>query len=500
MKKIFVTVFFMLTGICISVAEIIERVHIDQLYYNLDNENKTAEVTYKSQSVDNSYHVIYNERWNISKISIPESVEYNAESYNVVSIGQCAFHSCANLTLVNIPNSVLSIGNAAFYNCTNLTDINVVESNQYFSSINGVLFNKEQTVLLKYPSGKSELSYAIPQSVTEIGESSFSLSCNLTTIDVSNGVVSIENSAFAQCPKLSSVTMSSVKSIGNSAFYECRQLVSVIMGEYVTNIGMFAFYNCYRMASVNIPDGLTSIKESTFRGCSDLVSVEIPNSVTKIEESAFYDCRKLVSVVLGTSITTIGDFAFYNCRQLESIELPESTTSIGEKTFYECRSLFTINIPNSVIDIRESAFQYSWLTSIIIPNNISNIKPRTFYGCSRLKRVILSSAVKMLESESFAGCASIDTIICYSQRPPTVNNAFDNLDYSTIIYVPVESLNTYQMHDFWGLYDVRPLDTLATIESIEDKDIKSINKLIHDGRILILRRDRIYTLQGQEIK
>lgn len=499
MKKTLITLITMLVCIGMTSAEIIERIHIGQLYYNLDTNEKTAEVTYKSESIDNSYHVIYNERWNISEISIPERVEYDAESYNVVSIGQYAFHSCANLTLVNIPNSIVSIGNYAFNNCKNLTDIDVAENNQYFSSTNGVLFSKGKTTLLKYPSGKSELSYTIPQGVTEIGESSFSLCCNLTSIDISNSVVSVGNSAFAQCPKLSSVTMSSVNNIGNSAFYECVQLVSVTLGEHVTNIGMFAFYNCYRMASINIPDGVTCIKESTFRGCSDLVSIEIPNSVAIIEESAFYDCRRLSSVKMGNGVTILGDFAFYNCRYLESIELPESVTSIGKSTFYECRSLSYINIPNSVMDIGESAFQYSWLSSIVIPNNITNIKPRTFYDCSRLKSVVLGSSIKMLESESFAGCSSIDTITCYSQRPPTVNNAFENLDYSTIIFVPFESLNTYQMHDFWGLFDVRPIDIRETIENTILEN-KIVYKFLQQGNILIKKYGQIYSTNGTKVR
>jgi hypothetical protein len=77
--------------------------------------------------------------------------------------------------------------------------------------------------------------------------------------------------------------------------------------------------------------------------------------------------------------------------------------------------------------------------------------------------VIIGSAVKVLEEYAFYRCSSIETITCYGQRPPTVNqNALYGLDYSTIVYVPADYLETYKMHDAWGLYDVRPLGAKST--------------------------------------
>ena len=86
-----------------------------------------------------------------------------------------------------------------------------------------------------------------------------------------------------------------------------------------------------------------------------------------------------------------------------------------------------------------------------------------FEYCSGLTSVTLGTSVKVIEELAFGDCTAIETITCYSMRPPTVNNnAFENLDYSTIVYVPADYLNTYKMHDFWGVYDVRPIGASKT--------------------------------------
>ena len=99
-----------------------------------------------------------------------------------------------------------------------------------------------------------------------------------------------------------------------------------------------------------------------------------------------------------------------------------------------------------------------YIESLTIGNEVTSIGQSAFYGFTNLKNIIIGSSVKVLEEKAFANCSSIETITCYSQRPPTVNTyALNGLDYSTIVYVPADYLNTYIMHDSWGLYDVRPL-------------------------------------------
>ena len=115
-------------------------------------------------------------------------------------------------------------------------------------------------------------------------------------------------------------------------------------------------------------------------------------------------------------------------------------------------------------------FNYTYdIVSATIGNEVTLIGQSAFAYCSKLKNVIVGSNVKVIEESAFDDCTAIETITCYSMRPPTANNnAFENLDYSTIVYVPADYLNTYKMHDFWGIYDVRPIGaTTAETTSVQ---------------------------------
>ena len=149
-------------------------------------------------------------------------------SEGVTSIGYCSFASCSSLTNITIPNSVTSIEVWSFYECSRLTNINVEKENSNYSSIDGILFNKAQTVIIKYPEGKKGTSYEIPNGVTSIGEWSFSYCSSLTNITIPNGVTSIGERAFSDCSSLTNITIpESVTSIGGRAFSDCSSLTNI---------------------------------------------------------------------------------------------------------------------------------------------------------------------------------------------------------------------------------------------------------------------------------
>ena len=176
----------------------------------------------------------------------------------VTSIGNYAFYGCTNLTSVTIPDSVTSIGDRAFERCTRLKSINVDTNNKNYLSIDGILFNKDKTTLIRYPQASAITEYNIPNSVTSIGENGFSWCESLTSVTIPNSVTSIENYAF----------------------YECTSLASITIPNSVTSIGDFAFEGCTNLTSVTIPNSVTSIGDCAFEGCTSLASITIPNSVT----------------------------------------------------------------------------------------------------------------------------------------------------------------------------------------------------------------------------
>ena len=119
------------------------------------------------------------------------------------------------------------IGDRAFIGCNNLKTILVSSDNPYFKSVEGVLFNKNGSKLICYPSCKKETSYIIPDNVKSVGDSAFSYCSSLSSITLPNSVTSIGDSAFLYCSSLLSVTLpNSVTSIDNSAFSFCYIIIN----------------------------------------------------------------------------------------------------------------------------------------------------------------------------------------------------------------------------------------------------------------------------------
>jgi hypothetical protein len=184
----------------------------------------------------------------------------------VTSIGEWAFGWCEGLSSVIIPNGVISIGNYAFYGCNSLTAIDVQENNTAYASENGVLFNKEKTILIQYSAGKPDVDYTIPGSVTRIEDRAFFYSGSLVSITIPESVTGIGYAAFSRCSSLTSVTIpDGVTNIGIYTFSDCSSLVSFTIPESVTSIGDYAFFNCTGLTSVtNLNPTPQSINSTVF--------------------------------------------------------------------------------------------------------------------------------------------------------------------------------------------------------------------------------------------
>ncbi len=201
---------------------------------------------------------------NLVKVSLPDnltnigghSFRYCFELENIIlpdsliNIGDWAFYNDLELKSIDIPASVVTLGNQVFGGCWELTDIYVDKNNQRYSSIDGVLFNKEHTTLIQYACGKTTDSYVIPNSVQHIENEAF-LGCKLNNIAISNNVSSIGEGAFQNCESLTSILIpNGISNIPRCAFLWCDNITSITIPRSVTEFGSQAFMYCDSLKDV----------------------------------------------------------------------------------------------------------------------------------------------------------------------------------------------------------------------------------------------------------
>ncbi|MBE6983110.1 MAG: leucine-rich repeat domain-containing protein [Ruminococcaceae bacterium] len=357
----------------------------------------------------------FNSCESLTEITIPDSVK---------SIGLYAFASCKNLGSITLGSGVNAIGEDMFADCANLTGIWVSERNPAYSSDEqGLLFNKDKTVLFKAP-GKLMGTYTIPESVTVISARAF-LRCEaLTGITIPGSVQSIGMLAFSNCDSLTNITIpEGVTTIDDSAFNACSNLKNITIPASVTDFGdRSPFYGCPKLTGIwvsennpayssdekgvlfnknkteliklpcgfqgayTVPNTVNSI--GTAQSCEGLTSIIIPESVTGIDETTFAYCYSLTSVALPDSLTRIDEFAFYSCFKLESITIPKGLKILSSSVFAHCYSLKSVTIPDSVTNIHDRVFEScTGLESVTIPHSVTEIYYYAFDNCRKLTSI-----------------------------------------------------------------------------------------------------------------
>ena len=304
--------------------------------------------------------------YTVTEAAIPNEIY----GIKVSGIENYAFSGCTKLEIIILANSVESIAPLAFESCDSLTNIKVDAGNSVFSSMNGVLFNKNKTVLLAYPRGKADVSYSIPDGVKEVLLPAFLDCVNLKNIFIPSGLNTIGRYAFSGCDNLESIMLpNTVTSIGEGAFSLCSNIKTIAVENdnpaycVVDNVlfnkdkSTLIFYPCGKNdSSYIVPHNVTSIDRWAFSMCKNITAVTLPYGLSSIGYDAFMGCENLRNIILPNSITSIEDEAFYGCKSLEMINLPNKIKEIEDETFYGCTSLKSVNIPESVKTMGSSAF------------------------------------------------------------------------------------------------------------------------------------------------
>lgn len=229
-------------------------------------------------SDDNSYYIINDikkNHYNDVIITIPNTID---DIPVKMFTSNNDFFNFVNIKKVFIGKNIEYIGPKLFLNSnSNIYDIEVHEENLHYSSLDGVLYSKDKTILLRYPNGKSGesgmLNFTVPESVNTIAKEAFYNNKSLTSITLSSNLLEIEDSAF----------------------YNCRNLVSINFNNKIETIGVDAFKNC-NFKSVELPNSLKSIKSRAFSYNPELLSIYIPSSVNSFGNNIVSGCPLSIKI------------------------------------------------------------------------------------------------------------------------------------------------------------------------------------------------------------
>ena len=219
-----------------------------------------------------------------------------------------------------------------------------------YSSIDGILFDKNQSILLCYPSGKTNSTYTIPSSVTSIADDA--LCCfRLESVFFPYNIISIGSFSFnTYFSALYAHNGSDTAKALSKAGYGFREIDEKYSLKYIfednTITGIELYCVDKDITSLTIPSQVTSIGDYTFKDCTKLSSVAIPNSITNIGEGSFFNCSNLTEITVPDSVINIGYAAFSGCSSLKNITLSSNVSSIDSYTFSGCTQLTSITIPS----------------------------------------------------------------------------------------------------------------------------------------------------------
>ncbi len=322
-------------------------------------------------------------------------------------IGYHTFHYCVRLTEFRVPDSVKELSGDSFLGCGRIERYIVGEGNaNYSSDENGVLYNKNKTELVAYPTGNARTSFEVPASVVTVGGYAFDHRAQQNDS-------SFDQEAF----RLQTVTFAGdrVNEIGTYAFAYLRG--SVVLPGSITAIGERAFDSA--RASIRFTDGLLSVGNEAFYGYRG-TSITLPSSVKDIGEAAFRDASSLASVTFdgGCGVENIGDYAFYGCATLSSFPMSDVLKNIGSYAFANtgAMNLGKISFPSSLVSIGDHAFTgNNSLTSVNFAGGeaLQSIGTAAFMNCKGLTTVTFGGDtpnLRELSLQCFYLCTSLETV------------------------------------------------------------------------------------------
>lgn len=364
------------------------------------------------------------------------------ESSKDITLGGKLFEGCETLTQLHFSSTVTGLGES-LGGCTSYMNgkITVHENNpNMWSDPNQPLITnkvidpdtqevKKTAFLLVY--GEISGTLEIPEGFTEVGSNAYANQTGITKVILPASLQTLGASAFAYCTNLTTVEFKPgcvLQTVGENAFKFCKSLQSIALPEKVTSVGNCAFQYCASLETATLPKNATSftLGTSAFEYCTKLSSVTLPDSLTTLNQQTFSYCSSLETITLPANLktftsTTTKNACTFQYSGLKSVVIPNSVTVISPKTFYYCESLKAVTFPASLTEIGNSAFQYCDLQSdnaadttfdgeVVVPDSVATFGNSVFANNTSLKNVTALGLQTKVGTSIFKDCTSLQSV------------------------------------------------------------------------------------------
>ena len=343
---------------------------------------------------------------------------------------------------------------------------------------------------------KQELTkVTILANIKEIGDYLFKGCAKLEEVVFPNSLEKLGRESFKGCVKLANVEFNeNLKEIGYYAFQECISLKSIHFPLKTNLIMDGAFMECTALESITFEDGESSqqcsLYNTAFEGCTSLKSVVFPAvRYVYVEGGAFQGCTSLTEFRLAgeSSNLSVFDGCLYdNVREgfdkepskelvacpagktevrflegvasirgaafakskLTSVEIPDTVTEIGAGAFTLCEALTKAVLPKNLKTISSTLFCYTAITEIKIPETVDNIGSYAFDGCTGLKTVTIPGKALAVWNEAFRGCTGLESVYLQEGVERIDSRAFEGCTSLKTLVIP-ESVNFIEHDAIW---------------------------------------------------
>ena len=327
---------------------------------------------------------------------------------------------CGTLKKVTLDNRIKKIPDEFFKNCTNLSEIT---------------FSPSVNTIGKYSFYNTAItSFTVPSGVTVIPESAFEWCKQLVSFTFHNGVHTIGFRAFKDCAKLASLDLpDSILLLNEEAFANCTSVKSVVIPSKISSLPNYLFSGCSSLSSVTLPDRVKKLGHYVFSGTA-IRSFTFPATVTE-DEGAFSGCKTLTEIHYHDGMTKIGPLA--GCSALTSVVIPNGISELPIGLFDGCSKLVGFVFPEGITEIPSYCFaRCSSFTEIVVPETVTEIGELAFYQCTKLQKVVLPDGVTKFGRDAFSGSPALSEINLPSSLTEIGMNAFKDCKGLTSIVFP----------------------------------------------------------------